>query len=355
MKRTLPLVPILALFLILPVSLCRAQAPAAGYRIIADMDDNRIEVPASPKRIACMHGVSSDRIVMLGKGDRMALMMKPTPWAYRLYPEIRHVETVEPPFSGNVERLLKLKVDLVLYSPFPGEAEKYRAAGIRTACGFSAGKRPRTMEEFLENFKSQVLFFGNLLGPDALARAHTYCAYFDRKMKAILSITSKIDGKKRPRVYYGGRSGKLMFSQGKASVMHWYTELAGGDYLPRAQDSNFTEVNTEQLLAWNPDVFLISGWGNGGEALQRNPVLQSMKAVKDGRVYLIPTGVFPWEYASGESILFAIYMAKIFHPDLFKDWDMVKEMKAFYREVYGKKVTERDAERILHCLPPEKS
>ena len=325
---------------------------AAEYKIITDMDDNRVEVPVNPKRIACMHGPSSDRIIMLGKGDRLLLAMKPSPWAYKLYPEIRNVETTEPPFTGNVERLLKLKVDLVLYSPFPGEAEKYKAAGIRTACGFSVGKRPRTMEEFFENFKRQVSFFGDLLGPDAKARADRYCEYFDKKLRTILAKTSKISKKDRPTVYYGGRSGNFLYSQGKASVMHWYTELAGGDFLPQAQDNNFTEVNKEQVLSWNPDVILVSGWGNTLESVKKNPLFSSMKAVKNGKVYLVPIGIFAWDFASGESILLAIYMAKIFHPEMFKDWNMEEEMKAFYSEVYGKAITDKDAERILQCLPP---
>ena len=172
-----------------PALLCCPGSPlfSADYKIITDMDDNKIEVPVNPKRVACMHAVSSDRIVMLGKGDSLALMMKPSPWAYKVYPELKNVQLVEPPFTGNVERLLNLKVDLVLYSPFPGEAEKYKAAGIKTACGFSARKRPRTMDEFMENFKRQVRFFGELLGPDAKARADKYCKYFDAKIGKILS------------------------------------------------------------------------------------------------------------------------------------------------------------------------
>jgi len=45
-------------------------------------------------------------------------------------------------------------------------------------------------------------------------------------------------------------------------------------------------------------------------------------------------------------------MAKIFHPELFKDWDMIEEMKKFYGEIYGRKITDRDAERILKHLGP---
>ncbi|MBI5591721.1 MAG: ABC transporter substrate-binding protein [Deltaproteobacteria bacterium] len=325
---------------------------ANDYKIVTDMDDNKIEVPVNPQRIACMHGVSSDRIVMLGKGGSLVLTMKPSSWAYKLYPEIRHVQTTEPPFTGNVERLLNLKVDLVLYSPFPGEAEKYRAAGIKTACGFSAQKRPRTLEGFVDNFKRQVIFFGDLLGPEAKTRADKYCEYFDRKINSILSITSRLSKNDRPAVYYGGRSGNLLNTQGKASVMHWLTEVSGGTFLPQAHDQNFTEVNMEQVLSWNPDIILISGWGNTIESVRENPNWAALRAVKAGKLYLIPNGIFAWDYASGESVLLAIYMAKIFHPDLFKDWDMTGEMKTFYSEVYGKTITNEDAERILKCLPP---
>lgn len=71
------------------------------------------------------------------------------------------------------------------------------------------------MEQFMDNFKRQVRFFGELLGPEAKVRADKYCRYFDAKIQAILAITSKIGTEDRPTVYYGGRSGNLLFSQGR--------------------------------------------------------------------------------------------------------------------------------------------
>jgi iron complex transport system substrate-binding protein len=56
---------------------------AAGCRTITDMDDRKIEVPGIPKRIACMHGVSSDRIIMLGKGNCLVSPTGRKPLAFR--------------------------------------------------------------------------------------------------------------------------------------------------------------------------------------------------------------------------------------------------------------------------------
>jgi len=323
-----------------------------AYKIITDMDDRRIEVPADPRRIACMHGVSHERIVVLGKGDRLVLSMKASPWMQKLFPEVKNSQTIEAPYTGNIERMLDLKIDLVLYSPFPGEAEKYKAAGIKNACGFSAQKRPRTIEEYSENFKRQFNFFGDILGPDAKVRAEKYCKYFDKKIAQIRSITSKVKKQDRPAVYYGGRNKNPLSSQGKASVMHWNTEVAGGNYLPQSMDNNFVEVPMEQVFAWDPDIIFLSGWCNSTDIVKNNPNWASLRAVKNGKVFLIPEGVLSWDFASGESVLFMIYMAKIFYPEQFKSWNMVNEMKEFYSEIYGKKITDNDAERILKHLAP---
>ena len=329
-----------------------SNATAGAYKTITDMDDNKVEVPVNPARIACMHAVSANRIIILGKGDRLVMMMEPTAWTYRLFPEIKDVEIVKPPYTGNVEHMLGLGVDLVLYSPYPGEVKKYQEAGIKYACGFSAQKRPRTMDDFMDNFKRQVTFFGDLLGPDAQAKAKKYNEYFDKKINKILSITSRIDKKDWPKVYYGGRSGNPLSSQGNASVMQWFTEVAGGNYLPKTLEDNFCEADMEKVISWDPDIVLISGVGNAIDSVRKNSNWSSLRAVKNGKLYVIPVGTFIWEQAGGESVLLAVYMAKLFHPELFKDWDMINEMKTFYSEVYGKNVSDEDAERMLKCLPP---
>jgi iron complex transport system substrate-binding protein len=144
----------------------------------------------------------------------------------------------------------------------------------------------------------------------------------------------------------------MLNGQGKGSVMHWNVEVSGGNYLPQALDDNHAKATMQQVLSWKPDIILLSGYCDSIDIVMKNPDWASVKAVKNGRVYRIPMGIYAWDHASGEGVLLMIYMAKIFHPDLFKEWDMIKEMKTFYSEVYGKTITDQDAERILQCLPP---
>lgn len=322
---------------------------AADLKTVTDMCDNKVEVPATPQRIACMHCVSPEKIMTLGKGNLISLMAKQSPWAYKLFPEIKNAQTNK---GITPEQMKDMKIDFVLYTPGMTKGEQYSAVGLKTVCAFSADKRPMSLGQFMENFERQVSLFGDLLGPDAKARADRYNAYFDKKIRQILAITSKIDKKNRPAIYYGGLHGSMLGSQGKGSVMHWNVEAAGGNYLAQALDDNHAKATVQQVVSWQPDIIVLSGYFDSVDKVKKDPEWASVKAVKNGNVYRVPMGVYAWDHASNENVLLMIYMAKIFHPDLFKDWNMIREMKTFYSDVYGKTVTDQDAERILRNLPP---
>jgi len=256
-----------------------------NYKIITDMCDKKVEVPVDPKRIACMHCVSPEKIMTLGGGHSISLMAEQSPWAYRLYPEIKNAQSNK---SVTPQQMRDMKIDFVVYSPGMTKEEPYNAAGLKTVCAFSPEKGPRNLDEFQENFKREVSLFGDLLGPDAKAGADKYNAYFDRQVKRILSITSKIDPKNRPAVYYGGLHSSILGSQGKGSVMHWNTEISGGNYLPKALKDNHATATLEQVKSWDPDIILLSGYYDSPDDLKKNPDWASMKAVKNGKVYRLP-------------------------------------------------------------------
>ncbi|MDX9745751.1 MAG: ABC transporter substrate-binding protein [Syntrophales bacterium] len=317
--------------------------------VITDMCDRKVEVPVNPQRIACMHCVSPEKIMTLGQGHLISVMAEQSPWAYKLFPEIKNAQNSK---GITPEQMRRMKIDVVLYTPGMTKEEPYGKAGLKTVCAFSAEARPMKLTEYRDNFKRQIRLFGELLGPDAKARADRYNRYFDKKIDQILAVTSKIDKKNRPAVYYGGLKRSLLGSQGKGSVMHWNVEVAGGNYLPQAIHDNHAKATLKAVQSWDPDIVLLSGYAKSSDSVMKAPELASLKAVKNGRVYCLPQGVYAWDHASNEGVLLMIYMAKLFHPDLFKGWDMIEEMKTFYSEIYGRTITDEDAQRILKNLPP---
>ncbi len=336
-------------FMAVCLAIVSGSVYAGDFKTVTDMCGKKVEVPVSPARIACMHCVSPEKIMTLGKGDLIAIMAPQSAWAYRLFPEIKNARINK---GITPKQMADMKIDFVLYTPGMTKGDAFSSVGLKTVCAFSAETRPMTLDEFKENFKTQITLFGNLLGPDAKARADRYNAYFDKKIAQVLAITSKINEKKKPAVYYGGLRGDALSGQGKGSFMHWIVEIAGGNYLPKALDDNHAKATMEQVVSWKPDMILVSGLADSMDILKKDPGWASLQAVKKGKAYHVPAGVYAWDHASGEGVLLMVYAAKIFHPDLFRDWDMVKEMKTFYSEVYGKKITDQDAQRILENLPP---
>jgi iron complex transport system substrate-binding protein len=164
------------------------------------------------------------------------------------------------------------------------------------------------------------------------------------------SITSKISESDKPQVYYG-KLNDLCSTQGNNTIMKWYTELSGGVYLPKELNSYFTTVNIEKIISWNPDIILLGMHGSSG-SVKNTAGLHTLRANKTGNVFKIPTGIFCWDMTSCETALLPLFLGKKFHPELFKNWDIVKEMKKFYSEIYGITITEDDARRILEGMPP---
>ena len=74
--------------------------------------------------------------------------------------------------------------------------------------------------------------------------------------------------------------------------------------------------------------------------------------MKNGRVYINPNGLFPWERFGMESVLQILWAAETLHPDLV-DVDMVAETQAFYRDFVGVELTDQQAQNLLAGLDPE--
>ena len=323
----------------------------AATRALTTPDGTTVEIPSHPARMACFYHPAYDKIVMLSTPSRIALLPRAaTPWALKFYPELKSIPVNASGGVPDVERLLRLKIDLVFYPRGHVNISKVTEAGIPAICPFNDTFIPSTMEEYMAEFRKQILFFGEVLGPDALTRAQKYCAYLDGITKRIRAVTSRIPEARKPRVYYG-RASDLYSTQGNHTIMRWCTELAGGIYLPKKLPRYFAEVNMEQIAAWDPDIILLGMYGYS-DGDRENPGAKELKAVRAGRVYRIPAGIFYWDMTSCETALLPLLLGKKFHPALFRDWDLAMEMRKFYSEIYRIQLSPRDAERMLGGLGP---
>ena len=117
-----------------------------------------------------------------------------------------------------------------------------------------------------------------------------------------------------------------------------------------ADDSGewWKNVDVEQLFVWNPDMIIIPAQAvtvNPAD-FYAHPLLSSMDAVKNKRVYKVPK--FNASPDSPELFLTAVWLAMVAHPDgASVDADFPATVANAYETIYGRKPDEAQMRAIL--------
>jgi iron complex transport system substrate-binding protein len=326
------------------------SSAAEKTKTVVDRIGRTVKVPVDPQRIACFFGPSYEKVFLLGSADKVAVMsIKQPPWSQKLNPALKTMAIMPSYTDPDVEKILSMDIDLVFYWNMNQQIEKMSAAGIPVVCPTSGKGTPKTMEQFIQSYKEDIRFYGEVLGGKAKRIADIYCDYFDKRIKKILAVTSRIPESKRPKVYYiAGRN--IFGTHGRYSLGHWLVEMAGGTFASKDMDTYFADASMEQIIAWNPDVIVVGGL-TSAKSIDADPRWQVIKAVKEKKVYTCPEGVFHWGHGSSEVFLFAIWLAKILHPDQFQDLDLERELKSYYARFYHHVLSTDDVNSILKNTP----
>ena len=304
-------------------------------RGITDMGGKKVVVPDEIRRvlITC-YGGATHEMAVLGCADRIVGQpdMKRFPALVALFPGFAKSPDAGAFDNVNVEEALKLKPDVVIASVTASKGNKQLEEAGLPVVQVLTGRAdvPKLLQEFR--------MLGDLMGQEK--RAAKLVAYWERKLKLLQDRTASIPQKDRKRVYY--LLGDFLHTNGSAWWGEALIRTAGGVNVA-SELGKVREVNVEQLLAWNPEVILISP--NEGRALSKadvagHPQLRNLKAVKDGNLHYCPIGAFWWDRPSPEAILGFLWLGKTLYPERFVDLDMKKETRDFYAAFYGSAPTD---------------
>ena len=112
--------------------------------------------------------------------------------------------------------------------------------------------------------------------------------------------------------------------------------LAGGrNVAAEIPDTYWAEIDYEQLLVWNPEyIILASSAKYTPEDVLRDPNLAACSAVVNGNVYQIPADAESWDSPVPGSVLGAIWLANVLHPEQLTDTDCTAVMDTYYETFY---------------------
>lgn len=307
--------------------------PAEGAELttitIVDSSGRYVEVSWPVKRIAALTTDSAMAVVVLGAGDRLVGITKYVvgePWA----PNVTDIGTFSSP---NIEAIIQIKPEVVLTYvdyPKPGDLEnRLEPLGIKVVR--IDLYRPETM--FME-FK----LIGLMLN---LTDEAERIAEYWKNVSSI--IDSRIAGlKEKVKVYWEGYTDYTAAGPGTG----WDTilRLSGGMNIFADSPVSYPKVSSETIIMRNPDVIMksvsptkynpyktldtkpLEDIRNG---IMSRPGWSEIKAVKDGRVYLVCAAYL--HYLFGQ-IAEKAYIAKLLYPNLFGDMDPKAMLKMWIED-----------------------
>lgn len=241
-------------------------------------------------------------------------------------------------FSPNVETLLNLNPDLIFQWGDRGEdiVKPIEAAGLKVAL-LKYGTQ--------EDLEEWITMFGVALGKTA--RADEILAWHRRERAELEKTVSAIPMEKRPKILYLYRYGDGIKIGGKNSYFDYSIKMIGG-LNPAENVASETQINEEQLLAWDPDIILLNGFQSAlsPEDIYANKNFAAVKAIKNRCVYKMPLGGYRWDPPNQESPLMWKWLATLAHPDRF-NWDLRGDIVKAYEFLYKRTPTEEDLDDVL--------
>ena len=184
---------------------------------------------------------------------------------------------------------------------------------------------------------------GELLG--AGDRGRELGRYAERLLAETDRRVARVPTAQRPRVYYA-RGPKGLETAARGSINVESLERLGARNVA-GMPGGLAVVSPEQVLGWDPEI-VIAIDPTFVASVRADPLWKNVRAVRDGRVYLVPQAPFPWvDFPPSVNRLIGLkWLGRIFYPEQFPE-DLRQETRAFYTLFYHQAPTEAQLDTLL--------
>jgi len=199
----------------------------------------------------------------------------------------------------------------------------------------------------MADYPEAIRFLGRLLKREK--RAEELANYCAKTLADVNAAVSKVASDKKPKVYYAeGVDG--LSTECNDSIHVELLRLAGDVDIHRchtASHMGMEKISLEQVILYNPDV-IVAQERLFYDKVLKDPAWQQVKAVKDGKVFLIPRAPFNWfdRPPSFMRFLGLKWLTYHLYPKQYPI-DMRKEARSFYSQFLGVDVGDQDLGEII--------
>ncbi len=233
-----------------------------------------------PRRIVSIVPAVTEMLFAIGAGPNVVAVSSFDNWP----PEVRGLARVGALLDPDIERILRLRPDLVVvYGTSPEVRAKLERAGIATFPYVMGG---------LDNLTATIRRLGEAVG--RVREADKAAADLEARFDA---IRTRVAGRARPRtlLVFGREPGTLraIDASGGIGFLADIVTLAGGDNVLAGEKREAVRIGTESILAAAPEVVIDLHYGRtlSPEQIDREraawQTLPALPAVREGRVALL--------------------------------------------------------------------
>lgn len=166
----------------------------------------------------------------------------------------------------------------------------------------------------------------------------------------IINETQKNISKEKPIHYYYAEGLDGLSTECDKSFHVEALNFAGGENVHKCQQSGILgleKISFETLLTYNPDVIIVQNRSVYNDLID-DPMWKNLRAVKTGRIHLVPVQPFNWidRPPSFMRLIGIQWLASVFHPKTYKV-DLTKRTKEFYNLFLRVKLNDQEAKNLL--------
>jgi iron complex transport system substrate-binding protein len=205
------------------------------------------------------------------------------------------------------------------------------------------------MKVLYYDFETPATYFEDLYSLGTLfenqERAEEIITYYKERISKVEAVSEAVTQQEKPTallLYYNERGGAVSFNVPPSSWMQTIlVEKAGGVPVWKGEitGSGWTKVGIEQIAAWDPDYIFITSYFSSSEkaveAVRKDPLWNSIGAVRDGQLYAFPSDFYSWDQPDPRWLLGLLWIGKMLHPDRLHNIDIMEEVECFYSVLYS--------------------
>jgi iron complex transport system substrate-binding protein len=321
-----------------------SAATQATTQTVTDMNGTQVEVPTNPTKYADGWFAHNEITIMLTNAAGLVATHcapKDYPWMYKVCPNMSNA-TATFGDDFNFEDLVALEPQ-VIFDSKESLRSKCNEVGIPLInCNF----------QDYDQMKRSIELSAQVFGGTAPSIASKYNAELDQVLSDVQSKTGSLADTDKPSIMHGASVYTGILDGTETIIDTWIKAAGGKNAVTESTKGNASATfSMEQIVTWNPDI-IITGKPAEVDQIKNDSNWASINAVKNGKVYVNPKGVFGWDRYGVEELLQIQWAAALLHSELFPKLDINTKVKEFYSTYLNYNLTDDEVKLIIAAKNP---